>query len=404
MKPTASSIDRRSLFFSSGAIAAGALLLNESLAQADNPAADVADRLTSLKISNLKAMRAGAKAYVKIETNQGITGWGEVTGLDPTVACTLATSLFELLKDQNPTRIEHLWQRLYRSHRDQRGGPYMTHTISAIDMALWDITGKFWGVPVYHLLGGKVRDKIRMYPTPKAFKIGPGGSHPFSGTPTDVQDLTNQVKQWRERLGPSGAVMLDAHSAVPPPMLIQLAAAIEPYDVLFIEEPAVPGNIEVFKRLKEAIRVPLATGERDRTIWGVMPYLQERCIDILQPDCGQTGGITQMKKIAVLAETFFVPLAPHCTMSELGLSASLHATATIPLFLIHEGYTDGHLMPPGVARKNWEVDADGFASLPQGPGLGVEIDEAAIEKVNADPKRVYKWPVQDNPDGSVRDY
>ncbi len=327
-----------------------------------------------------------------------------MTGLDPTVACTLAGSLWELLKDQNPTRIEHLWQRLYRSHRDQRGGPYMTHTISAIDMALWDITGKFWGVGVYHLLGGKVRDKIRMYPTPQAFKIGPGGPHPFSGTPTDVQNMVNQVKQWRERLGPGGAVMLDTHSAVPPPMLIQLAAAIEPYDVLFIEEPAVPGNIEVFKRLKQAIRVPLATGERDRTIWGVMPYLQEGCIDILQPDCGQTGGITQMKKIAALAETFFVPLAPHCTMSELGLSASLHATATVPLFLIHEGYLDGHLMPPGVARKNWEIDADGFASLPEGPGLGVEIDEAEIEKVNADPKRAYKWPVQDNPDGSVRDY
>ena len=404
MKPTASTIDRRSLFFSSGAIAAGALLLNQSLAQADNPAAGVADRLTSLKISNLKAMRAGAKAYVKIETNQGITGWGEVTGLDPTVACALAGSLFELLKDQNPTRIEHLWQRLYRSHRDQRGGPYMTHTISAIDMALWDITGKFWGVPVYHLLGGKVRDKIRMYPTPKAKKIAAGGPRPFSANPAEVQHLTNQIKQMREVLGPSGTIMFDAHCAVPPPMLLQLAAAIEPYDVLFIEEPAVPGNIEVFKRLKQTIRVPLATGERDRTIWGVMPYLQERCIDILQPDCGQTGGITQMKKIAALAETFFVPLAPHCTMSELGLSASLHATATVPLFLIHEGYLDGHLMPPGVARKNWEVDADGYASLPQGPGLGVEIDEAEIEKVNADPKRAYKWPIQDNPDGSVSDY
>ena len=205
-------------------------------------------------------------------------------------------------------------------------------------------------------------------------------------------------------VGPDGAVMFDAHCAVPPPMLLQLAAAIEPYDVMFIEEPAVPGNIEVFKRLKQSIRVPLATGERDRTIWGMMPYLEERCIDILQPDCGHTGGITQMKKIAALAETYFVPLAPHCTCSELGLSASLHATATVPLFLIHEGYLDGHIMPPGVARKQWEVDADGYASLPQGPGLGVEIDEAAIEKVNADPNRKYKWPIADSPDGSVRDY
>ena len=202
MKPTASSIDRRSLFFSSGAMAAGALLLNESLAQADNPAAGVADRLTSLKISSLKAMRAGAKGYVKIETNQGITGWGEITGLDPTVACALADSLFELLKDQNPTRIEHLWQRLYRSHRDQRGGPYMTHTISAIDMALWDITGKFWGVPVYHLLGGNVRDKIRMYPTPKAKKIAAGGPRPFSANPADVATSDQSDQEDARRLGP----------------------------------------------------------------------------------------------------------------------------------------------------------------------------------------------------------
>ena len=198
--------------------------------------------------------------------------------------------------------------------------------------------------------------------------------------------------------------MFDAHCAVPPPLLIQFAAAIQPLDVLFIEEPAVPGNIEVFKRLKAAIRVPLATGERDRTIWGMLPYLQERCIDILQPDCGHTGGITQMKKIAALAEAYMVPLAPHCTMSELGLSASLHAAASIPLFLIHEGYLDGHLMPAGVARKQWEVDAEGYAGLPGGIGLGVEIDEGAIAKVNADPNRKFKWPKPTYADGSVRDY
>ena len=173
MKPTAPTIDRRSMFFSSGAIAAGALLLNESLAQADNPAAGVADRLTSLKISNLKAMRAGGKGYVKIETNQGITGWGEVTGLDPTVACALANSLFELLKDQNPTRIEHLWQRLYRSHRDQRGGPYMTHTISAIDMALWDITGKFWVSRSITCSEATSATKFACIPRPRPVRLPP---------------------------------------------------------------------------------------------------------------------------------------------------------------------------------------------------------------------------------------
>ncbi len=399
---SAARLGRRDLIASLGATAAGALLLDHAVAQEKNPAANVGDRTSSIKIIRLRGFPVGPKAYLKIETNHGITGWGEVTGLEPKVAVALAESLFELLDGENPTRIEHLWQKLYRSHRDMRGGPFMTHTISAIDDALWDITGRLWGVPVYRLLGGPVRDSIRMYPTPKANKTGTGGPHPFSGNPSDIEGLVKLIADTRQRVGQDGTVMFDAHCAVPPPMLIQLAAAIKPYDVLFIEEPAVPGNISVFKRLKEAIRIPLATGERDRTIWGMIPYLEERCIDVLQPDCGHTGGITQMRKIATLAETYHVPLAPHCTRSELGLSASLHATAATPLFLIHEGYLDGHIMPPGVARKNWEVDKDGNAPLAAGPGLGVDIDESKFAEVNSN--RKFSWPKPAYQDGSVRDY
>ncbi len=389
---------------SAAAVAAGAVMLAEGVARADNPAANVEDKTTTIKITSARGIPTGPKCFVKVETNQGITGWGEITGSEPKVAAALIGSLFELLKNENPTRIEHLWQKLYRSHRDMRGGPFMTHAISAIDMALWDITGKLWGVPVYRMLGGPTRDKIRMYPTAKAIKTGTGGPHPWSGDPPDIQNLVNAVKDTRKRVGPDGSVMFDAHCAVPPPMLIQLASAIEPYDVMWIEEPAVPGNIEVFKRLKQQIRIPLATGERDRTIWGMIPYLQERCIDILQPDVGHTGGISQVKKIATLAEAYTVPLAPHNTCSELGLTASLHVAASIPFFLIEEGYLDGHIMPPGVARKSWEVDKDGYASLPQGPGLGVEMDEGKMAEVAKDPARQYKWPTPKQPDGSVTDY
>ena len=364
----------------------------------------VEDKGSSIKISALKAFPVGPKTFVKIETSHNVSGWGEITGLEPKVAADLAESLFELLDGENPTRIEHLWQKLFRSHRDMRGGPFMTHTISAIDMALWDITGKLYGVPVYRLLGGPTRDKIRMYPSPKAIKIGTGGPHPFSGDPIDIQRLVKNVEETRKKVGPEGSVMFDCHCAIPPPMLLQFANAVQPYDLLFLEEPAVPGNIEVFKRLKAQIRVPIATGERDRTIWGVLPYLQENCIDILQTDCGQGGGISQLKKIAALAETFTVPMAPHCTMSELGLTASLHVAASIPNFLIHEAYLDGHIMPPGVARKNWEVDKEGYASLSQGPGLGVEMDEALMAQVAADPKKHFKWPLPKSPDGAVRDY
>lgn len=394
--------NRREVLSTLGAAAAGGLALADAIAA--DPVAQVEDKLTDIKISALRAFVVGTKAYVKIETNKKVTGWGEITGLDPKVACGLAESLFELLDGENPTRVEHLWQKLYRSHRDMRGGPFMVHTISAIDVALWDITGKLHGVPVYRLLGGPTRDKIRMYPSPKATKTGTGGPHPWAGGLHDISGLVKSVENSRKQVGPDGAVMFDAHCAVPPPLLIQFCSAIEPYDVMWIEEPAVPGNIDVFIRLKQHIKQPIATGERDRTIWEMAPYLTNRAVDILQPDCGHTGGITQMKKIAALAETFYTPLAPHNTQSELGLTASLHAAASIPLFLIHEGYLDGHIMPKGVARKNWEQDKEGYASLPQGAGLGVEVDESMFEKINADPKRKYKWPKPTYQDGSVRDY
>jgi galactonate dehydratase len=394
-------LDRRELL----ELAAGGGLLLAA------PGAAVADRTTDLKITSLKASPVGPKAFVKIETNLGLTGWGEVTGLEPKVASVLAESLFELLQGENPTRVEYLWQRLYRAHRDMRGGPFMTHTISAIDMALWDLTGKAWGVPVYRLLGGPCRDRIRLYPTPKAHKCGTGGPHPFSGGMADLAPLVKQIEDARKRVGPDGAVMFDAHCSMPPPILMQFAAAIHPHDVMWIEEPAVPGNIEVFRKLKQAIKVPLATGERDRTIWEVIAYLQNGAIDILQSDVGQCGGISQLRKIATLAEAYFVPMAPHNTCSELGLTASLHVSASIPLFLIQEGYvaqkgfTDYSILPPGVARKHWEIDKDGYVSLPQGPGLGVEVDEAAMARVAADPQRRFKWfSVKYPSDGSIRDY
>jgi galactonate dehydratase len=402
-EPRSEGLNRREFVESAGLVAAGGILL-AGAAGAAEPGANVEDKGSAVRITALKATPVGPKAFVKIETSMKVTGWGEITGLEPKVASALAESLFELLDGENPTRVEHLWQKLYRAHRDMRGGPFMVHTISAIDMALWDITGKLYGVPVYRLLGGPTREKVRMYPTAKATKLGTGGPHPFSGNPSDINGLVKTVEDTRKRLGPDGTIMFDAHCAVPPPMLIQLAAAIQPYDILFLEEPAVPGNIEVFKRLKQHVKIPMAAGERDRTIWEMIAYLHNRCLDILQPDVGHTGGISQVKKIATLAEAYHVPLAPHNTCSELGLTASLHVAASIPLFLIHEGYLDGHIMPPGVARKSWEVDKDGFASLPQGPGLGVEIDEAAMAKVAADPNKKFKWPSPKYADGSVRDY
>lgn len=394
---------RRDLIQSFGAAAAGLAFLDAAVAQENKPGAQVEDRASTIRLTGMKTYWVGPVVYLKLETNHGIVGWGDIKGVDPRVSRVLAQSLFELIDGENPTRIEYLWQKVYRAHRDIRGGAFLVHTLAAIDIALWDIAGKLWNVPIYRLLGGPSRDKIRVYHTDKALKVPPHGIYDHAGVPTDIERMVNAIKAAREKVGPDGAVMFDAHSAVPPATLIQLAGALKPYDVLFIEEPAVPGNIEVFKRLKQHINIPLATGERDRTIWEVIPYLHERCIDILQPDCNHTGGITSMRKIATLAEAYHVPIAPHCTATFLGIAASLHVVSAIPFFLIHEFYPQNAGFVGNLTRMAFELDKEGYIGLPPGPGLGVEVDEAKLIEESQKPQ-AYKWPGSKLKDGSIADY
>ena len=402
---TSNPVGRRQMLGSVGAAAAGLALAQHAVADENNPASQVSDSASSIRLNGLKTHRIAHKVYLELLTNQGVTGLGEISALEPNAAEALVKSLFELLDGENPTRIEHLWQKLYRAHRDIRGGPFMCHTLAAIDMALWDITGKLWNVPVYRLLGGPCRDKIRVYPTSKSHKVPPHGVYGHAGSPVEIERMVNAIKRTRERVGPDGALMFDAHCAVPPATLIQLAAAVKAYDVMFIEEVAVPGNIEVFKRLKEQIPIPLATGERDRTIWEFLPYLHERCIDVLQPDVAHCGGITQMRKIAVLAEAYHVPLAPHCTTSPLGATASLSVGASIPYLLIHETAPGSLEWGEQFMNRPWTVDdKTGYATLPEGPGLGVTIDFKKLAKVATETKTKFRWPRVTLPDGSVADY
>lgn len=401
MKPEAAPLNRRRLLAGAGLAAAGGAL-TDLRAEAAQKAPGASDRTSSIKITKLVPHLCRDRVYVRIDTNHGVSGWGEIKGIIPSVAMALAESMFEMLDGQNPTRIEHLWQILYRAERNQRGGAFMVHCIAGIDMALWDIAGKLWGVPVYRLLGGAVRDRLRVYPSANAVKVSVG-VRGFGGDPADVESMVRVVRQAREKVGPQGTVMFDAHSSVPPATLKQFAAAITPYDVRFIEEPAVPGNMEVFRQIRAAIKVPLATGERDRTIWGILPYLTEGIVDFVQPDCGYTGGISQMKKIAALAEAYYVPLVPHCTQSYLGMTASFHVSLTAPLFMIHESYEDALLGQ--IVRPRWKKDATGYVSPPEGPGLGVDVDEAALKRIASDPQYRFKWRGPHfHADGSVADY
>jgi galactonate dehydratase len=401
--PEPESPDRRDALLA-GSVAAGMAFVNHAVAQEKVPGAGVADRASTIKITAVRTHWVGPVVYVKIETNHGISGWGDLKGVHPKPGQALLESLAELLDGENPTRIEYLWQKLYRAHRDMRGGPLMVHCIAALDIALWDIAGKLWSTPIYRLLGGPTRDRIRVYHTAKAVKVPPHGIYEHSSTPADIDRMVKAIAAAREKVGPDGTVMFDAHSAVPPATLIQLAAAVKAYDLLFIEEPAVPGNIEVFKRLREHINIPLAAGERDRTIWEHLPYLHERCLDVLQPDACHTGGISQVKKIATLAEAYHVPLAPHCTATFLGIAASLHVVSSIPFFLIHEFYPqNAGFNMPGLTRMPFELDKDGYIGLPPGPGLGVEVDEAKLIAESKKPQ-TYKWPGAKLKDGSVADY
>ncbi len=391
-------VNRRG-FFSGATVALGAALPEGAEAGA---ATGVEDRSSRIRITDAVPHLCRDRVFLRVDTNLGISGWGEIKGVVPTVAAELARSMLTLLRGENPTRIEHLWQTLYRAERNQRGGAFMLHCIAGYDMALWDITGKLWGVPVYRLLGGAVRDKLRAYPSTTAIKVGVGVKG-FGADPADIESMLEPIRKAREKVGPKGTVMFDAHSSVPPATLRQLAAGMEPYAVRFIEEPAVPGNMEVFKQLRAAIKVPLATGERDRTLWGILPYLTDGIVDFVQPDCGYTGGISQMRKIAAIAEAYYTPIVPHCTQSYLGMTASFHAAFNAPLFMIHEAYDDA--LWAQVIKPHWKKSADGFVTLPEGTGLCVDVDEVALKRVASDPTYRYQWrgPGR-HPDGAVADY
>ncbi len=401
----ATDLSRRNLLASMGTFAGGMAFLNHAVAQDNNPAGQVADSASSIRITGLKTHRVQHKVFVEILTNTKFTGWGEVSALVPTAAEELAKAIFELLDGENPTRIEHIWQKIYRAHRDFRGGPFMCHTLAGIDMALWDITGKLWNVPVYRLLNGPTRDKIRFYASEKSWKAPPGGVYDHGVSPPEIDQMVNMVKQARKHVGPDGVVMFDAHCAIPPSSLIQFASQVTAYDLLFIEEPACPGNIEVFKRLKDAIKIPLAAGERDHTMFEFLPYLHERCLDVLQPDVAHTGGITAMKKIAVLAEAYATPLAPHCTTSPLGACASLTVAASIPNLMIHETAQGALVWGEQFMNRPFKLDLKtGYATLPEGPGLGIEINRDKMAKVAADPNYKWKFPQVRLKDGAVADY
>jgi galactonate dehydratase len=350
--------------------AAGAALWAEQVSIAQNPATSVADRTSSIRLTSLRATICRDRVFVKLGTNQGVSGWGEIKGVVPTVAKALAEAMFDLLDGQNPTRIEHCRQRsIVRSatsaarlhgardcrHRHGRCGTLLANCGACPSIG--------------YLAARRATRSVSILPA-KQSRSATVRSRNRAIRPTSRR-WSNRSASLVSRVGKEGSVMFDAHSASPA-TLIQFARPLNLTTSCFSKSPPYRGTLRRL-RIKQQVKIPLACGERDRTIWGILPYLAENAIDIVQPDCGYTGGITQMKKIATLAEAYYVPLAPHCTQSYLGMTASFHVVASVPLFLIHESYDDE--LWGKIIRRNWTKSADGQVTLPKAPDCA-SVDEA----------------------------
>ncbi|MCX7012930.1 MAG: galactonate dehydratase, partial [Candidatus Sumerlaeota bacterium] len=288
--------------------------------------------------------------FLKISTDEGIGGWGEpiVEGRARTVAMAIAEHAPRLV-GQDPRRIEHLWQQMYRG-TFYRGGPVLVSAISGIEQALWDIKGKLYGAPVYEMLGGAVRERIRMYGHARG--AGPDGAargaaeaqrRGFTAiktgleapvrnvdTPAYVERTVEKIAAMRRAVGSEFDIAIDFHGRVSPAMAIRLAEALEPLRPLFIEEPCLPENVDALVRVARATTIPVATGERLFTRWGFREVLEKQAAAILQPDLCHAGGIFEARKIAAMAEVYYASVAPHNPLGPISLAACLQVDSCAP--------------------------------------------------------------------------
>ena len=331
--------------------------------------------------------------FLRMETDEGLVGWGEpvVEGWSRTTAMAVE-EMGRYLIGKDPRRIEHHWQALYRGGF-YRGGPVLCSALSGIEQAMWDITGKALGAPVHQLLGGAVRDRIKVYAHVggqdidacvasgakrleqgfTAVKTSPFGAVRFVETPAFIEQAVARVAALREALGDAVDIGIDFHGRVSPPMAVRLAKALEPFRPMFIEEPCLPENVDAMATVARATSIPVATGERLFTRWGFREVLEKQAAAILQPDVSHAGGILETRKIAAMAEAYYVHVAPHCPLGPISLAACLQVDACTPNFLCQEQVSlgEGYLKQPFVV-------SDGHIDVPSGPGLGIEVDEEAV--------------------------
>lgn len=368
----------------------------------------------NIKITKLETFLVQPRwLFLKIHTDAGIVGLGEPITEGRAKTCAEAVKEIEpYLVGKDPRRVVHHWQAIYR-HAFYRGGPILTSALSGIDQALWDIKGKALGVPVYELLGGRTRDKVRVYAhanTPEAmklsmsqgftaFKAGVAKKRPtrYVETPSAIKYAAEKFAELRAAVGDDADIGIDFHGSVSPATAKLLIKAYEPYNPMFIEEPINCQDHDIMAEIARGTHLPIATGERVFTKWGFREVLEKKAATILQPDLCHAGGITEVRLIAGMAEAYYATIAPHNPLGPISLAAGIQIAASIPNFLCQEQVSLGE----GYIKNPFKV-SQGYLELPTGPGLGIELDENALaNKLNHDWRNQESY---DADDGSVVDW
>ena len=378
----------------------------------------------NLKITDIRTYLAGVGnrnfVFVKVMTDQGLDGVGEAYSCGPDEATVKVIEDFKpWLVGQDPRNIQYLWDLMYNFTRFP-GGMVVNAAISGIEHALWDISGKAVGLPVYMLLGGKVRDKIRLYQSAcgnepaqvaeaakrlvekygyTAIKMSPHMAGTNARPVNYVTRMAGQrVRAVREALGPDIDIGVDIHAKFfEVTRAMRMAKEIEPYHPMWLEEPIRPENVDAMQKLSEHVEIPLASGECNYTKHEFRSILHAQCLDFVQPDICVCGGLMEMKKIAAMAEASYVRVAPHNPMGPVATMVNVHFAASTPNFFILEYHPDDESPRKDLLKEPLMVK-DGYFPLPVKPGLGVELNEDAIRTM---PAKRWRRGFEFRADGSV---
>lgn len=378
-----------------------------------------------MKITKVETFQVEPRwLFLRLETDDGFVGWGEPVVEGRASATEAAVhELEDVLLGANPLHIEQLWQTIYRGGF-YRGGPVLSSALSGIDQALWDIKGKYMNAPVYELLGGPVRDKMEMYSwidsdTPEVCAASAkdriaqgfrnikmlGTVHEgWISSHAEIDLLLKKVQAIRDAIGYSYGIGIDFHGRPHKSTAKILLKELEPFHILFVEEPVLIDNEEAFRELHQCTQIPLATGERCYTRWGFKRLLEAGCVDIIQPDLSHAGGISETRRIAAMAEAYDVALAPHCPLGPIALASCLHVdfnaiNACLQEQSIGMNYNHGCEISCYLADPDVFQYKDGFTPLLKKPGLGIDVNEAYIR--SAAKQHNWKNPIFRAEDGSV---